>query len=768
MAAKGITLPIVFKSDDKGIKDAERAIKGFEGRLGGLEKLLRVGIAGAAVAAGAAIAGVGFAITKGFGRLQDIENAEFKLRGLGNSAETVEEVMKNALQAVKGTSFGLGEAATIAASAVAAGVKPGQELAKYLSLTADAAAIAGVPLNEMGAILNKVTTANRAYTMELTQLADRGIPIFQALAEVAGVSAAEVRDLASEGSIDAAMLAEALENVLGGAAQKMGDSTAGAFANMNAAIARAGANLIKDIYPQFGEFFRQMIEVMEPVEAIAARVGQALGIKLNPAFNLLIDSLPKIIPFLESLDSVFSDLNRRFLTVKGVLQPIIDAFTDLGGRLPELRSILDSVLDVVSRLASQGLTGLLAIGFQVASQLLPALIDAFIDVAPSIMELVSALVDEFLPVILEIAQIAIPIFVGILNVVTPIVKFLATVLAGTGTSLAILALGVYGAIKAFQLFRTVMLIAQGIQLGFAAATYGAVGATLAQTTAAKIGLVTARLLNGTYLMQAGALLTNTVHMVAHRAALIGQAVATNIAAVATRLFNAALKANPLGIIITLVAALVAGLMLFFSQTEVGREAWNRIVEAFRVGAAAVGGFFVNLFTVVIPNILAGFFTGVTAVWDGIKDAFFKVFDFVGIGFKNYINGWLGLVEGFVNFFIRGINAIIGAFNKLQIKIPDWAPGGPKTFGVNIPTVPELKLPRLADGGIVNRETLAIIGEAGPEAVIPLDRLGGMSGAGGNTYNITIQANVADARLGEVVVNAIKRYERTSGPVFASA
>jgi TP901 family phage tail tape measure protein len=71
---------------------------------------------------------------------------------------------------------------------------------------------------------------------------------------------------------------------------------------------------------------------------------------------------------------------------------------------------------------------------------------------------------------------------------------------------------------------------------------------------------------------------------------------------------------------------------------------------------------------------------------------------------------------------------------------------------------------MATGGIVTGPMHALIGEAGPEAVIPLDKMGSM----GNTYNITINANVADARLGEVVVNAIKRYERTSGPVFASA
>jgi hypothetical protein len=67
----------------------------------------------------------------------------------------------------------------------------------------------------------------------------------------------------------------------------------------------------------------------------------------------------------------------------------------------------------------------------------------------------------------------------------------------------------------------------------------------------------------------------------------------------------------------------------------------------------------------------------------------------------------------------------------------------------------------------------LVGEMGPELfmpgrggnIVPNDRLGG---GGGPTYNITINANVADSRLGEVVVNAIKRYERTSGPVFARA
>jgi hypothetical protein len=76
------------------------------------------------------------------------------------------------------------------------------------------------------------------------------------------------------------------------------------------------------------------------------------------------------------------------------------------------------------------------------------------------------------------------------------------------------------------------------------------------------------------------------------------------------------------------------------------------------------------------------------------------------------------------------------------------------------------MPKLAEGGMVTKPTIAMIGEAGPEAVVPLNK----SGVMGNTFNLTINAGMgADgAAIGRDIVDAIKRYERVSGPVFASA
>lgn len=104
------------------------------------------------------------------------------------------------------------------------------------------------------------------------------------------------------------------------------------------------------------------------------------------------------------------------------------------------------------------------------------------------------------------------------------------------------------------------------------------------------------------------------------------------------------------------------------------------------------------------------------------------------GFRNF---W----KGFVNVLIGGVNALIKGLNKISIDVPDWVPEiGGKKFGFNIPLIP-----KLAKGGIVDKATLAMIGEAGREAVVPLenntawiDKLADKIGAkgGNNTTNNT--------------------------------
>jgi hypothetical protein len=114
-------------------------------------------------------------------------------------------------------------------------------------------------------------------------------------------------------------------------------------------------------------------------------------------------------------------------------------------------------------------------------------------------------------------------------------------------------------------------------------------------------------------------------------------------------------------------------------------------------------------------------------------------------------------DGISGAFKGTINMMIGWWNNLSfsVDIPDKIPGLPDSFTISTPNIPYL-----ADGGIVTRATLAVIGEAGPEAVIPLDRLNG----GGVTVEINGGTFVGSSRaqVGKWLADALAEYQRGGG------
>lgn len=207
----------------------------------GLKRAFKIGLGGAAAGAGI----VGY---QGWGRLLNIEDAQAKLKGLGHSVEAIQEVTDRALAAVEGTPYALDEAMTTAAGLLASGVKPGEELEKILGLVADSATIAGVSMGEMGGVWNKIFAGGRVQAQELNQIADRGIPIYQILADHLGVTVDQVRELGAQGKISAQDFAASLEQ-FEGAAQNAGDTTRGAFANFKTALAKMGADAFEPLQP---------------------------------------------------------------------------------------------------------------------------------------------------------------------------------------------------------------------------------------------------------------------------------------------------------------------------------------------------------------------------------------------------------------------------------------------------------------------------------------------------------------------------------------
>lgn len=127
----------------------------------------------------------------------------------------------------------------------------------------------------------------------------------------------------------------------------------------------------------------------------------------------------------------------------------------------------------------------------------------------------------------------------------------------------------------------------------------------------------------------------------------------------------------------------------------------------------------------VGNITDGF----SILFDFFASAFSTLNDILENGLLQYLKDLVSsigdifsnlweIIKTPINWIIEGVNKVIGALNSLSVDVPDWVPGiGGQTWGFNIP-----EIPLLANGGIVDQPTLNIAGEAGPEAITPIDKL----------------------------------------------
>lgn len=420
-----------------GNVDTGKTGRGMGGKLmGGL----KVGAVGAAATVAAGVIGtLGVALTKGFGRLESLDQATAKLTGLGHSAESVQSIMNNALASVRGTAFGMDEAATVAAGVVASGIRPGEELQRVLSLVADTATIAGTSMGDMGAIFNKVAAGGVLQGEEIAQLGDRGIPILQFLAEELGVTAQEAKDLASEGKVSFETFASAMEAGLGGAAQSSGETFSGALANVNASLGRIGAGLLGGAFDELAPTFQAITESLGPLETVAASVGEDIGEFLTPAFEGLRSLLDGGFDFSQfgELLSYFSPLGLVFKALEPVLPQIAEmlgeVFDVLGGAMGQILPVLLPVLSSIVAVFAEFLAAVLPPILPLITMLAEIIGDVLLAVLP-LLEPLGELVAAIFPVLATVIGALMPIVEGVVNafstLLMPVVDTLVAVLGG--------------------------------------------------------------------------------------------------------------------------------------------------------------------------------------------------------------------------------------------------------------------------------------------------------------------------------------------------
>ncbi len=275
------------------------------------------------------------------------------------------------------------------------------------------------------------------------------------------------------------------------------------------------------------------------------------------------------------------------------------------------------------------------------------------------------------------------------------------------------------------------------------------------------------LVNGTtaLIKQAAQFIINTGLKIADTTATVAMNVATAawnvVAGIATTVTTAlgtalAFLTSPIGLVIVAIIALIAIGILLYKNWDVLRskafEVWNGIKAKFEEFKNWLGSVFATDWTQkfgAFGEILNGFFRNVQNIFNSVKQIFSGVIDFIAGAFTgNWSRAWQGVVNIFkgivnglgsiikspLNAVISLINGAINGLNRISVNIPDWIPVfGGQHFGINIPSIPYL-----AKGGIIDSPTLAMVGEAGKEAVVPLEN---------NTQGLDLLASKLMERLG---------------------
>ena len=270
-----------------------------------------------------------------------------------------------------------------------------------------------------------------------------------------------------------------------------------------------------------------------------------------------------------------------------------------------------------------------------------------------------------------------------------------------------------------------------------------------------------------------------------------------------------LAANPIVLIIAGIAALVAAFVILWKKSEAFRNffigMWNKIkttvtaimtaiktyvsttwaaittifktaLSAIKTAWSGISSYFAGKWAAIkavftgakawFGNLFAGVFSAIKAkfagwgsfwsgLWTSIKNKFksigTSIANAIGNSIRSGINGVISMIQNTINSGINLINGAIGLINKLP--------------GVEIGKIGQLSLPRLAKGGVLNGAQTVIAGEAGPEAIIPLDklfaqmdkmadRMAESNAPAGNPVNIYI--NAPDSKTAREIAQEVKR------------
>lgn len=598
-SGKGFGKSIEGDIGDAVNKASKKSSSTLISKIGGaFGKIGKVGTGAIATLAGGITA---LAAKGGFTRALNIENAQAKLKGLGHDSASVTEIMNDALASVKGTAFGLGDAATVAASLSASGIKEGDQLTKILKTVADTAQISGRSLTDIGMIFGSVAARGKLQGDDMLQLMSSGIPVLQMLGKHLNKTSAEVSDMVSDGKIDFQTFADAMQEGLGGAALSAGTTFTGALANVKAALSRLGETAATPVLDGLRGLFNQAIPLIDTFTAAVTPTLQKVGAALQQGLE---NAIPATQAKLKNLGDTISNipgfqmLASATTSLKSQLTGLWNAITSLIGGLNNggeaatmfsttagaLAGVVASVAQALSNAAGWAKT---FVNTFIETGALQPFLESLTGVISGLGSLVSVLAAAVSQAFgfndsARTASSAAQSFAGLLNTLTGVLMTVGGWLQSVGQWAQQNGALVSGALKAITI---ALLAVKGwdiVSAGLKTVSGGlkAISATASgveKTATATFDLIGKISDAGS---AAGALkqLAGSFNIV--KAAQSAWSAVTKAATAVQLAFSAALDANPIGMLVVAIGAVVAALTWFFTQTETGKRLWNSFATWF--------------------------------------------------------------------------------------------------------------------------------------------------------------------------------------------
>lgn len=299
-------------------------------------------------AAGAGLA-IGAAFKSGFSRLEDIDTAKLKLEALGYSAADVSATTGAAMNSVIGTAYSFADAMNAATVSMAAGIKPGADLEKHLTLIANAAALTGADYATMAETINRVTQFGVLSQREIRPLVSHNIPVLQWLKDYyvkqtgnQKITIGDIRDMITNKMITADVFEKVMGEHLEGMAKDLGRKTVtGAFKNMWVQVGKVTASMIE---PVFGSIPGAINKVADTLSRWSEQIKPIMGkgvdwikkkwTELSPALGKTIEWIkdmwakmwPHVHYYIDKFVTMWREMWPQLMTH---VQPLLGAFRRL-------------------------------------------------------------------------------------------------------------------------------------------------------------------------------------------------------------------------------------------------------------------------------------------------------------------------------------------------------------------------------------------------------------------------------------------------------